>query len=299
MMNFTLRQLAVFVEIARRGTLSAAAEEMLLTQSAASMSLKELEKGLGGPLFNRIGRGLVLNDRGRLLLRKAEALLGEARELAELTRDDGAALAGTLHLGCSTTIASYDLPRRIKAFHESHPQAEIVLRVGNTKEVAQHLRTGEIDLGLVEGDLIRQDLTEEDWQRDELVVIAAPGHPLAGRKRVTRSELGNELWIMREEGSGTLSTLAGALADNKVRPRRMHRIGHTEAIKRAVEAGMGISALSHIAVAREIADGHLTILPVPFTIARWFRIITYPGRYQSRLVRHVLDWLRGPMDRAT
>lgn len=295
-MNITLRQLDVFTEIARRGHLTAAAERLFMTQSAASMALKELEKALAGPLFNRIGRGLVLNDRGRILLPKAEAVLHGAHELVELAREDRATPTGTLRLGCSTTIASYDLPERIKAFHDRSPDAEIVLQVGNTEDIANSLRAGDIDLGLIEGNLAEHDLDEEDWLRDELVIIASPNHPLAKRKRVTRAGLAKELWIMREVGSGTLSTVTTALAKGDIPLRHVHRIGHTEAIKRAVEAGMGISALSRIAVEREVASGRLVILATPVAMVRWFRIITCPGRYQSRLLRYVLGWLRANGD---
>ncbi|MEW6360412.1 MAG: LysR substrate-binding domain-containing protein [Planctomycetota bacterium] len=294
MMNeiVTIRQLEVFVQVARVGNLTRAAEQIYLTQSAASMSLKQLEQALDGPLFHRVGRGLALNDRGRTLLPRAEGILASLCELVELARNPDGTPAGKLVIGCSTSIGNYFFPERLKAFSDAHPRVEIALRVGNTEDIADLVRSREIDLGLVEGDLDAGDLQEEDWLRDELVIFAAPSHPLVRRKRVTAKELVRVQWIMREKGSGTRTTIEHALARKNLRLARVYEIGHTEAIKRAVEAGMGVSCLSRMTVERNLADGRLKQIPALLDVSRWFRIITIPGQHQSRLIQYVLRWLR-------
>jgi len=288
----TIRQLEVFVQTARAGNLTRAAEQLYLTQSAASMSLKELERALEGPLFHRVGRRLALNDRGRFLLPRAEGILGAVAELEELAHNPEAEPAGRLIVGCSTTIGNYFFPERLKEFCDAHPRVDMALRVGNTKDIADLVRAREIDIGLVEGDLGARDLREEDWLRDELIIFAAPSHPLAKRKRVTVKQLAAEQWIMREKGSGTLTTVEHAFARKNLRLSHVNEIGHTEAIKRAVEAGMGLSCLSRRTVERELAAGQLRRISAALDITRWFRIITCPGQYQSRLVQYVLSWLR-------
>lgn len=292
-MVVTLRQLEVFVQIARQGNLTRAAQQIFLTQSAASMSLGELERALGGPLFYRVGRGLVLNDRGRLLLPYAEAALTSVAEMIDLGQDTGETPAGNLIVGCSTTIGNYFFPRHLKSFVDSNPGIEITLRVGNTQEIADLVKNGIVDIGLIEGDLQVRGLKEEDWLRDELVVFAAPDHRLVKIRPVHPEDLVNEQWIMREKGSGTLTTIEQVLARENLRLTNVHEIGHTEAIKRAVEVGMGISCLSRMAVEQELAAGNLVQIVTRLDIHRWFRIITLEGQYQGRLIHYVLDWLRG------
>lgn len=296
MIDISLRQLEVFVETARQGHLTAAAERIFLTQSAASMSLKELERALGGPVFHRVGRGLVLNDRGRMLLGRAEAILAGVQDLLETARNEQGVPAGRVILGCSTTIACYDLPERVMALREVYPEVEVVLRVGNTYEIAQCVRSGEVDLGLVEGPVEGGDLDEENWLRDELIAVAPPAHRLSRARRVSLAQLAAEPWIMREEGSGTRRTVEQALETHGVRLGPVQEIGNTEAIKRAVEAGLGLSWLSRIAVEREIIACRLVRLAAPVRIERWFRMLSVPGRYQSLLVRRVREWLASMRD---
>lgn len=287
----TLRQIEIFVQISKTGNLTVAAGELGFSQSAASMSLKELERLLGSPLFSRIGRGLVLNDRGRFLLPLAERVLAAVRDFND-SGVFGSELAGELIVACSTTIANYLFPMHMKAFMEAHPGVSVVLRVGNTREIAQEVLNGTADLGLVEGELEDEGLLEEDWIRDELVIFASPGHSLVGRGPVSLERLARETWILREKGSGTLSTLLAALEEEGLSLSRTLRIGHTEAIKRAVEAGMGFSCLSRVAIERELASGDLVLLDTRLTPHRWFRFITHPQSSSSRVLQAMIQWLR-------
>ena len=288
----TIRQLEVFVAVAQQRNLTKAAKQLDMTQSAASMSLKQLEQTLESHVFSRIGRGLVLNDLGHQLLPKAQQILQQSESLLSDLYDKDRIPTGHLVLGCSTTIANYLFPQYLKEFLDEHTNITIALRVGNTDEIASQIRTGESHLGLIEGELAVHDLHEENWLRDQLQVIASPNHPLAGRKKIPLSTLAKQQWIMRESGSGTRSTLLNAISQQGMKFNSIIEIGHTEAIKRAVEAEMGLSCLSALAVRRELAVRSLVTLPVSLGLGRWFRLISLNTASMTPLASYVAQWLR-------
>ncbi|EFC91214.1 transcriptional regulator, LysR family [Dethiosulfovibrio peptidovorans DSM 11002] len=289
--DVTIRQIEIFAEVARSGNLTSAAGRLGLSQSAASMALKELERLLDGPLFGRIGRGLVLNDRGRLLLPLAEDVLGSVRDFTSVGRS-GDEPSGDLTVACSTTIANYLFPFHMKAFMDEYPRISLILKVGNTMEIEEEISKGCADIGLVEGELRGEHLRSEDWIRDDLSIFCSPQDPLARESLVSPIRLSKECWILREDGSGTLSTIMAALDREGVSLSRTVRIGHTEAIKRAVEAGMGISCLSRFAVEREVARGDLALVDTSLTPSRWFRIITHRRNGGGPAFSAMTGWLR-------
>lgn len=291
-MTISVRQLEVFAAVAQQGSMTRGAQRLHLTQSAASMSLKQLERVFGGPLFARIGRGLVLNDRGRTLLPRVEAVLALLDELVELGRDQGAALAGELVIGCSTTIGNYLMPALIKAFIDIHPAVDLRLRVGNTEEIATAVRSGAVDGGVVEGEVIDPHLRVETWMRDELVFVTAPGAALAERTDVTADELAAQPWVVREPGSGTRSTVDRAFAAQGLRLESVRELGPTGAVKGAVAAGMGVSCLSRAAVAGELETGKLAEVHSQLVVDRWFRMVTRTNGRPTRLLATFLEWLR-------
>ncbi|NLO91138.1 MAG: LysR family transcriptional regulator [Elusimicrobia bacterium] len=292
MRSITLRQLEVFYETAALSSLSRAAEKLHLTQSAASMALAQFEAYAGGPVFTRLGRGLQLNDRGERLFPEAARTLESYDRFLSACEDNGP-LKGRVCVGASTTIANYCLPELLGKFTAKYPGAEVSLRVGNTDEMAALLRAGEADFAVVEGEVSGGDILLRNWRRDELEVLTHPSHRLAGRKTVRLAELACEKWILREQGSGTLSTLQNVLSASGLRLQHVREIGHTEAIKRAVEGAMGISCLSALAVRREAIAGSLAVLKLSPPLYRWFSIITVRDRYQSRVSKALQKWLAG------
>lgn len=290
MRQISVRQLEVFCETAAAGNLTRAAQKLHMTQSAASMALGQFEKEAGGAVFTRIGRGLRLNDRGARLLSIAERTLADYDQLQTSCREGGP-LNGTVRVGASTTIANYFLPGLCGEFMGLHDKVAIELRVGNTDEMALALRRGEVDFAAVEGPVSGKDIDAHDWLRDELVIVTPPRHRLARNHTVRLGDLMKERWILREKGSGTLNVLKEALTQNRLRIQKAQEIGHTEAIKRAVEAGMGISCLSYRAVIREATAGELGSLKTSPPLFRWFRLLNYKDRYQSREARALYGWL--------
>ncbi len=260
-MRFTLRQLQVFLAIARGENVSRAAEELAMSQSAASGALKELETQFDVQLFDRLGKRLQLSELGRELRPQAEKLLAQAEAFQASL--GGEIAGGSLRLGATLTIGNYLAVPMIAEFRERYPGADVSLQVANTETIARQVADFELDLGMIEGELNHPQLETLHWREDELQVFAAHDHPLARRRQVGDEQLLEQRWIVREPGSGTRQTferaMHGILTDLDI----ALELQHTEAIKRAVEAGLGVGCLSHISLREAFARGSLVPLKVP------------------------------------
>ncbi|WP_025323054.1 LysR family transcriptional regulator [Deferrisoma camini] len=291
-MNITLRQLEVFCAVADHGSVTRAGEFLGLTQSAVSASLAQLERQLGGPLFDRRGRTLRINERGRVLLPEARRVLAQVSDLVNLLSPDGGDLVGALRVGSSTTIGNYVMPFWIAAFRRLHPRVTIQQIVANGHAIETAVLEGMLDLGFIEGPPRAGGAEVEPWLPDELVVFAGPTHPLAGAE-VTPEALVSPGWIMREHGSGTRQVFERALREWVPEFEIALELGHTEAIKRAVEAGLGIGCLSRLAVERELQQGWLAPVHAPFLdLRRQFLLIQRRGRHVTRVLGAFREFLR-------
>lgn len=255
-LRLNLRQLEVFVATARAGSTRAAAERLARSQSAASTALAELEAALGKPLFDRIGRRLVLNENGRTLLPRAAAMLDDATELQHLLSGEQAA---PLRVAASFTIGEYLLPERVAQWKATHPDSHLRMRVSNTDDVIDAVARFEADIGFVEGARTHPDLLLRPWLSDELAVFAAPTHPLAGRT-VSVEQLRSASWVVREPGSGTREATDRWLLEHLGTVDIDYELGSTEAIKRLVGFGAGIGCVSRYAVAHAFDEGWLVPL---------------------------------------
>lgn len=278
-MHLTLRQWQVFVSIADAGTTAAAGTQLALSQSATSAALNELENQLASPLFDRIGRRLVLNAQGRALLDPARALLAAAVDLERLA-GVGQIQAGAqpllLRLGASTTIGNYLLPTRVAALLADNPQAQVDLRIGNSADVVAAVQRLEVDLGLIEGPCHESGLQVLPWQRDELVIVAATA---PGTARMEIDVLAQARWLLREPGSGTREAVEQALLPHLHHFARAMQLGSTEAIKQAAAAGLGLACLSRHAVADLLALGTLTVVNTPLPpMSRQLWLVRHPGK---------------------
>jgi DNA-binding transcriptional LysR family regulator len=286
--GISLRQLEAFVAAARRGNVTRAAQDLCLSQPAASQALADLETQLGEKLFDRRGRRLHLNASGRALLPLAADVLDRARDLRERFRAGGA-LSGELRVGASSTVGSYLLPVLMGRFVAAHPSLRATLEVANSAAIVQALLRYEIDVGFSEGGCRHEDVEALPWRADALVVVASADHPLALRSRVALRALEGEAWILRERGSGTRDTFEQALAGRLPAPRVLLELGHTEAVKQAVAAGLGLGCLSRLAVERELRRGELKALPVAdLPLARQLSILIHRRRHRSRALKELL-----------
>jgi DNA-binding transcriptional LysR family regulator len=272
-MALSLRQLEIFEKIASTGSVTRAGEELLLTQSAVSMALSQLEQLSSAPLFERSGRRLLLNDSGRFLLKEAREILLAVKQIEQQLQGDSGELAGELLVGGSTTIANYLLPSLLGTFARQYPRTRVQLRVGNTQQVADWLEAGELDIAFVEGPCHSRGLVAVPWRDDELVVVAGAEHPWATEKGVTPEQLAAAPWIMREKGSGTREIFEDAMEQAGISYRIALEFGHTEAIKNGVAAGLGVSCLSRIAVDRELEYGRLVEIASPLLLGRFLTLM--------------------------
>ncbi len=281
-MRLTLRQLQIFVAVARAGSTTAAAKRIALSQPATSAALNELEALLGGQLFDRVGRRLVLNEHGRSMLEEARVLLDAAQGLETRFGKSGRAAAPRLHLAASTTIGNYVLPGLIASYRRKEA-AHFSVEIGNTQHVARAVAELEVDLGLIEGPTAEPRLAVLPWIEDELVVVCAPGHPLARRRgRIPLEALAEATWLLREPGSGTREVVEHALLPLLHRLKTDAELGSAEAIKQAVAAGLGITCLSRHAVADLLALGRLTRLATALpALRRPFYLVHHEKRRLS------------------
>src|SRR5690606_36074015 len=234
------------VAVTQQGSVSRAAQSLSLSQSATSTSLTELERQSDCLMFDRAGKRLSLNSLGRQLLPQAVALLDQAKEIERLLI--GKSGYGSLAVGATLTVGNYLATLLIGSFMQRHPECRVRLHVQNTAHIVQPIAHYELDLGLIEGDCQHPEIEVQPWVEDELVVFCAPQHPLATRGVAGLEELTREAWILREQGSGTRLTFDQAMRHH---PRTLNirlELEHTEAIKRAVESGLGIGCISRLAL---------------------------------------------------
>jgi len=286
----SIRQLEVFAKVATTGSVTKAGEEMFLTQSAVSMALSQLEQQSISPLFERIGRRLMLNDAGRLLLKETEEVLGRVRRLERQLLGTGEdVMEGELLVGGSTTIGNYLLPGILGAFARRYPQTRVELQVGNTRQVAELLESGGLDVAFVEGPCHHGSLTAIHWRDDELVVVAGKEHPWSKEGAVTAKQLAAGSWIMRERGSGTREIFEDAMEAAGIVYSIALEFGHTEAIKNGVASGLGVSCLSRIAVRRELEYGLLVEVASPLDLTRSLSLLKRRGSWRTPLLAAFLE----------
>jgi DNA-binding transcriptional LysR family regulator len=280
----TLEQLRIFVSVADHQHMTRASQALRLTQSAVSGAIAALETRHGVRLFDRVGRNVELNDAGRILLMDARVILGQVAAAEEALADLSQMRRGRLSIHASQTIASYWLPRRLAAFHAVHPGVQLDLRIGNTREAADAVRSGRVDLGYVEGELDEPALASETIGEDRLVVLIKADHPWGRLPSVGPDELLSQAWVVRETGSGTRSSLEAGLRSVGVDPDRLRvslTLPSNEAVLAAAEAGAGAAALSSSVAAPALARGAL--VKVPFELpSRSYRLLRHRTRYRTR-----------------
>ena len=291
-MAITFRQLEIFIAVAETQQVTRASKKLILTQSAVSMALGELENQLGGPLFDRHGRSLLLNDRGRYLLPLAKEILHQVANIETRLTEQQDTVAGVLEIVASSTIGNYVLPYLIGAFMQLHPEAHINMLVVNTMTAEKLVASGQADLGFVEGDINVESLVATSWFEDELGIIVNSTHKLAGRSTFrVPDDLKETSWVIREEGSGTAEIFTKKLGRYASLLKVVTKTGHTEAIKKAVESGVGAACLSMLTVCRETEEGWLKMLPIEgIDMSRQLWIIQHKDKIITRLMAEFLKF---------
>lgn len=297
-MRFTLRQIEVFLTTARTGSLSQAADSLSLSQSAASESLKTLERQFDIQLFDRIGKRLKLNDFGAQVRVKAQALLDTAIDLElDLQHHQD---SGALNLGATMSIGNYRAIDLLAEFNDLYPLITPRLTIANTSQIVDGLANFELDIGLIEGEVNHRDLHIEAWQPDELVLVCGAGHPLAESANgpgtadlLSDDELVSVDWILREVGSGTRQTFDRAMSGLLPQIRTRMELQHIEAIRKAVVRGLGLSCLSRVCVEDLLSSGQLIELKAAERVFnRQFYMVWHKKKFLTPAVTAWMDLCR-------
>jgi DNA-binding transcriptional LysR family regulator len=296
-MAINLAHLAVFHAVASEGSVSRGAERLMVSQPAVSKQLRQLERSLGASLFDRLPKGVRPTAAGELLAGYARRIFALEAEAAEALAELRGMRRGSISVGASTTIGVYLLPEIFVRYRRAYPDVRMHMEVANSEVIRRRLVEGAIDVGLTEGIVEGDELDSTVFLRDELVPIAAPGHPLARRKRpVPAATLCREAFVVRETGSGTKSVVERALAERGLSVTPVMSLGSTEAIKRAVAAGVGVAIVSRLTVQQELQLGRLVVLRVPdLPINRPLHRLTLRGRQPSQAVAAFMKMLAGAL----
>ncbi|HEY6130946.1 MAG TPA: LysR family transcriptional regulator [Halioglobus sp.] len=260
-MKFTLRQLQIFLAVAKHENISKAAQSLHMSQSAASEALLNLEHTYSVSLFDRVSNKLSLNAIGRTLRKEAENLIAHCQSFEERLLDHTE--VGHLKVGASFTIGNHLATRYLAGYLAQYPEADVRLEIANTPDVVARVLNFDVDIGMIEGEVHHRELELMPWRDDELIVFCAADHPLARKKALTNKDIREAPWILREPDSGARQTfdraLAGLLPDINI----YLELRHNEAIKNAVESGLGIGCLSQIVLQKNFANGDLVPLTLP------------------------------------
>ncbi|MDP4028635.1 MAG: LysR substrate-binding domain-containing protein [Gallionella sp.] len=261
MLNFTLRQLQVFEKVASHLNYSRAAEELYLSQPAVSMQIKQLEGHIGLPLFEQMGKKTYLTEAGRELFHYSRNIAQQLAEMETVFDEMKGPGHGKLTLSVVNT-ANYFTPKLLAKFCRSHPNINVILQVANRDAVLKHLADNSTDLAIMGRPPDVPDISAEPFLDNPLVVIAAPDHPLAQLKRVKFARLATETFLSREPGSGTRGAMERIFAEYRIQPHISMEMETNEAIKQAVQAGMGLGILSLHSIELELETRRLALLNV-------------------------------------
>jgi len=296
-----LRNLRLFCEIVDRHSFSLAAEAMHITQPAASLQVRSLERELGVQLLDRSGREVAATDAGDVLYRYARQIVALDDEARLEITDLGELAGGRVTIGASTGPGEHLLPALMAEFKGEHPGIELSLRVTDSHEVIDLVLDRELELGVVGAVTTHKDLDVAPFAHDEIVVVCAPSHAWASRDEVTFDEFLREPLVVQQQGAGIRLVVEDALRERGVTPAELNvllELGLNESVKHAVMAGAGVTYLSKFAVATEVANGSLAAVRVrDFRVLRDFSVVSSRTRALSKATAAFLAFLRAQYER--
>ena len=280
-MKLTLRQMEIFLNVVKSGHLTNVAKDMSLSQSAISMSIKELENILGRPVFDRINKKLVLNEVGRAFHKEIDPIFKKLTDIEyEFKNSEN---KGMIRVGASTTIVDYLMPSIICSYMSSYPDVKITLKEGNTQEIADMIKEGSIDIGFVEGFVSGADIIKEKIGVDELLLVTE-NKTIANAEPAYIDELSSMRWVLREEGSGTREVFLEYIKEKVDDLNIFLELGHTESIKSILKNRECLTCISKISVDKELNEGKLFRVPVKnFECKRDFLMVYHKDKYHSAL----------------
>lgn len=289
------RRLQVFHTVAGVLSFTRAAEILNMTQPAVTFQVRQLEEDFKTRLFDRAHNKISLTEAGELVYRYADNILSLYAEMNTSVKEMTGDKTGLITLGASTTIAEYMLPGLLGDFQRNFPDAQVRLKVANTDAIVAMVADSSIDLGVVEGTVDNQQLLVEDCQPDELVAIVSTQHQYANRKSLQAVELAQVPFIQREDGSGTRGVIMRYLRENGLDEGQLNcpfELGSTEAIKGAVESGIGISIVSRATIEKERRLDTLKAIPLDPPLFRQFSFVRQRQKFRTHLMDELFEFSR-------
>lgn len=295
------RRLKVFHTVAKLLSFTRAAEALHMTQPAVTFQVRQLEEYFNTRLFDRTHNKVSLTSTGEKVSEFAERIFDLYTEMENSVRDLTGEISGALTIGASTTIAEYMLPALLGEFKNRYPDINLRLKVSNSEGIVSMVEHNVIDLGVVEAPVSNKNLIVEVCHEDHLVVVAAPNHALAkAGDKVKPAELKKYPFVSREEGSGTREVIMQYLLDENINPAELNyclELGSPEAVKGAVEAGMGISILSRSTIGKELKLNTLAEIQLDPPLSRSFSFVRQRQKFRVRIMDELLEFAHAHFDR--
>ena len=286
---FTLDQLRILKAIAAQGSFKKAADLLYVTQPAVSLQIQNLEKQLEITIFDRGGRKALLTEEGKLLLEYCERILNQCDEACKAIEDLNSLKGGTLIIGASQTTGTYLMPRMIGLFRQKYPDVSVQLQVHSTRRTGWSVANGQIDLAIIGGQLpgdLENLLQIIPYATDELALVLPINHQLAQKKELLKEDLYKLHFVTLDSQSTTRKVVDKLLKDSGLDIQRLKiemELNSLEAIKNAVQAGLGASFLPVVSIERELIGGTIHKAYVAdLEVKRELKLITNPSRYTSR-----------------
>lgn len=277
--------LRVFVTVAEQSHFSKAGELLNLSQPSVSMHIRNLENELGAKLLYRSSKQVRLTEAGNILYKHAKQILAhfeEASQEIHMLQDE---VTGSIHIGASFTIGEYILPAKLAEFANQYPQVKIQVTIGNTEEIIGGVRSNDLDIGFIEGEAHANDLLVTPYMKDEMIMISPSNHPLSKVSSVDKHMLQDQVWVLREPGSGTRAFSDYFIQEEDITVKRSYVFNSSQGVKEAVASGLGIAMLSRWIVRKELLCGEISELPIRHHhLERQFSIIRHQDSSSSMAI---------------
>lgn len=290
------RRLHVFFTVARLLSFTKAAESLHMTQPAVTFQVRQLEEYFNTRLFDRTHNRISLTEAGSKVYEYAEQIFHIYNDLENAVRELTGEISGVLILGASTTIAEYMLPQLLGDFKAKYPDVNIRLKVSNTDGIVSMVEQNIIDLGVVEAPVSNKNLAVDVCRTDQLVAIVPNGHVLASQDKIKLAAILDHPYICREEGSGTREVILDYLKEAGLDDSQLNvimELGSLEALKGAVEAGIGISIISRATLNKEVKLGTLKVLELDPPLERPFSFVHQKHKFRQRAMGELLEFAKG------
>ena len=285
-----VRDLQVFLSVAKHLNYTRAGEEVNLSQPSVSVRMRQLESDLGTKLFEQLGKKIALTEAGQLLVPYATRVILAMSDARDAIDGLQGLQHGALRIGASTTPGMYLIPRTIAHFKKRYPKIEVRLAVKDTRQIEEGVIRNEFDFGFVGGHLVGDEVDVLQWVTDEIILIAPLGHPFGGKRIVKPQDLASEKFIFREQGSATRAVVAAHLQKFRIEAEPVIEMANPESVKKAVQNGLGIAFISAFAVETELRAKTLLAVKVQsLQIRRELKIVYRKDKHLSAAARAFVE----------